>query len=308
MTAPKGTFTVGIAGLTGKFSGLVASFLLQRPNVTLRGYVRDTSKLPSSLSPNARIHITQGSASDVSAARTFARGCDIVICGYLGDNRLMREGQKVLIDACEAEGVPRYIASDYSLDFTKLEKGQLFPKDPMIEVKEYLDGKRVKGVHVLIGVFMDTFFTPYMQIWDEKEKKLRFWGEEDEMWEATSYKTAAEFVAAVAVDAEATGVKKFLGDRKTIRQIADAVNSMCGFRPQLERLGSLDDLYKLMHELREKYPQDPLKYVAMFYQYYCVNGQCHLGEFASLDNARYPEIRPETFEDFLRVTSLETVV
>ncbi|KAJ9640976.1 hypothetical protein H2199_005644 [Coniosporium tulheliwenetii] len=256
MTAPKGTFTVGIAGLTGKFSGLVASFLLQRPNVTLRGYVRDTSKLPSSLSPNARIHITQGSASDVSAARTFARGCDIVICGYLGDNRLMREGQKVLIDACEAEGVPRYIASDYSLDFTKLEKGQLFPKDPMIEVKEYLDGKRVKGVHVLIGVFMDTFFTPYMQIWDEKRRK---------------------FVAAVAVDAEATGVKKFLGDRKTIRQIADAVNSMCGFRPQLERLGSLDDLYKLMHELREKYPQDPLKYVAMFYQYYCVNGQCHLG-------------------------------
>lgn len=62
----------------------------------------------------------------------------------------MTESQKVLIDACEAEGVPRYIAGNYCLDYTKLEKGQLFPKDPMIEVKEYLDGKSVTGVHVLI--------------------------------------------------------------------------------------------------------------------------------------------------------------
>lgn len=82
---------------------------------------------------------------------------------------------------------------------------------------------------------------------------------------------------------------------------------MYGFRPQLERLGSLDDLYKLMHELREKYPQDPFKYMAMFYQYYCVNGQCHLGEFTSSDNARYPEIKVETSEDFLRRTPLETL-
>lgn len=123
MTAPQETFTVGIAGLTGKFARLVASFLLQRPNVTLRGYVRDPTKLPSSLSANERIHIAQGGAYDVSAARTFAQGCDVVICCYLGDDRLMTEGQKVLVDECEAEGVPRYIASDYSLDFTKLEKG-----------------------------------------------------------------------------------------------------------------------------------------------------------------------------------------
>lgn len=72
----------------------------------------------------------------------------------------------------------------------------------MIEVKAYLDGKSVKGVHVLIGVFMDTFFSPYFQTWDGKEKKLRFWGEGDEVWELTTYKTAAEFVAAAAVDAD----------------------------------------------------------------------------------------------------------
>jgi hypothetical protein len=77
-----------------------------------------------------------------------------------------------------------------------------------------------------------------------------------------------------------------------------------GIRPQIERLGSLDEQFKLMHELKRDFPEEPMKYMALFYQYYCVNGQCHLGEFPSLDNAKYPEIEPETFEAFFRRTPL----
>lgn len=208
-TTSEETITIGIAGLTGKFARLVASFLLEKPNARIRGYVRDPTKLDSSLASDPRVEVIQGEAFDTTKSRTFVHGCDVVICAYLGDNKLMIEGQKILVDACEAENVPRYIASDYCLDFTKLEKGQLFPKDPMIEVKEYLDGKKiVKGVHVLIGAFMDTFFSPYFQVWDPESKKLKVWGSEDLVWEMTSYKTAAEYVAAVAVDTKAAGVLK----------------------------------------------------------------------------------------------------
>lgn len=73
----------------------------------------------------------------------------------------MTDGQRVLMDAYEAENVKRYMASDYTLDFTKLEYGQLLPRDPMKRVNEYLETKQnVKGVHVLIGAFMDIFFNP----------------------------------------------------------------------------------------------------------------------------------------------------
>ncbi|KAF9638036.1 hypothetical protein BFW01_g8933 [Lasiodiplodia theobromae] len=297
-TASHNTTTVGIAGLTGKFARLVASSLLEKPNARIRGYVRDPTKLDSSLALNPRVEVIQGEAYDAAKARTFVQGCDVVICAYLGDDKLMVEGQKILVDACEAEKVPRYIASDYCLDFTKLEKGQLFPKDPMIEVKEYLDQQQiVKGVHVLIGGFMDTIFSPYFQIWDSESKALKIWGGEDLVWEITSYKTAAQYVAAVAMDSEAVGVKKFLGDRKSNRQIADAIRSVRGVQAQVETLGTLDSLYKRMHELKQQYPENPFKYMAMFYQYYCVNGQCYLGD---LDNGRYPEVRPESLEDFLR--------
>lgn len=119
----------------------------------------------------------------------------------------MNDGQKHLIDACEAQGVRRYLASDYSLDFTKLEYGQLTSKDPMKHVKEYLEKQKVvKGVHVLIGVFMDTFFSPFFGVLNA-EAKLSYWGTGEEIWESTSYANAAEFVAAVALDENAVGIQ-----------------------------------------------------------------------------------------------------
>ncbi|KAJ0335903.1 hypothetical protein COL922a_008631 [Colletotrichum nupharicola] len=141
------TFTVALAGITGKFGRLLASKLIQNPNVTLRGYCRE--------------------AYDEEKIRNFVEGSDVVICAYLGDDKLMVEGQKILIDACESEGVPRYIASDWALDYTKLELGELFPKDPMKHVKAYLETKKcVKGVHILIGGFMDAIMSPFFSVID----------------------------------------------------------------------------------------------------------------------------------------------
>lgn len=233
--------TIGIAGITGKFGRSVARHLLAtNPELSLRGYCRNPAKLPSTLSSSSRVTIHQGNSDDPAAVRGFVKGCDVVICSYLGDNTLMTDGQRVLIDACEAEKVKRYVASDYSLDFTKLEYGQLFVKDPMKRVKEYLETKHhVRGVHVLIGVFMETFWSRFFGVWNGRENKLRFWGDGDEKWESTTYDNAAQYVAAVALDESAVGVQKFLGDRKSIREIADVFESVYQTKPQLENAGSL---------------------------------------------------------------------
>lgn len=99
------------------------------------------------------------------------------------------------------------------------------------------------------------------------------------------------------------GVQKFLGDRKSIREIADVFESVYQTKPQLENAGSLADLYKNMHEIREKDPSAFFSYIPLFYQYYCTNGQTHLGE--KTDNSKYPNIKPVTFEDFLKSHKLE---
>lgn len=43
----------------------------------------------------------------------------------------------------------------------------------------------------------------------------------------------------------------------------------------------------------------------MFYQYHLINGQSYVGEDDKLDNDKYPEIKAETVEDFLRRQPLE---
>lgn len=144
------TTKIGIAGITGKLGRLLAQALLKRntnKNIELRGYCRNPAKAPSWLTTNPAVTLHQGEAlATPDVLRSFVRGLDVVVCAYLGDNIVMTDGQKALIDACEAEGVSRYVASDWCLDYTKLELGQLFPKDPMIHVKKYLEGKsKVKG-------------------------------------------------------------------------------------------------------------------------------------------------------------------
>lgn len=200
--------TVGIAGITGKFAKRLVSHLLKRPEVNIRGYCRDPSKVPEGISSSAQVILFQGDAFSKDAINAFAKGCDVIVCCYLGDDKLMVDGQQMLIDVCDGCGVPRYIASDWALDYTKLKLGELFPKDPMIHVKAYVETKKVQGVHILIGGFMEPIFSPFFNIYDPQTQTLRFWGSGDEVMEGTTYDNAAEFTAAVAVDPKATGIVK----------------------------------------------------------------------------------------------------
>ncbi|KAJ5295880.1 hypothetical protein PENANT_c001G05875 [Penicillium antarcticum] len=129
--------TVGIAGITTKFVPLLPDHLRGSPHIT----------------------IVEGEASDLQTIRSFTHGCDVIICCYLNDT-LIVEGQKTLLDARELEHVRRYIASDYCLDFTKLELVRHPAKDPMKHVKAYLNTKvNVQRIHILVGasVFIRKF-------------------------------------------------------------------------------------------------------------------------------------------------------
>ncbi|EWZ81102.1 hypothetical protein NW765_015579 [Fusarium oxysporum] len=298
------SLTVGIAGITGKFGRLVASKLLQNPNINLRGYARDPSKVIPSIAESPRVKLFKGEAFDDASIKPFVTGTDVIICAYLGADDLMIDGQKKLIDACDEAGVPRYIASDWSLDYTKLKLGELFPKDPMIHVKAYLQTKKTtKGVHILIGGFMDPILSPFFSVWDPQTQTLRYWGEGDEPFEGTSYENAAEFTAAIVADKSAIGIKKYLGDRKSIKEIAATFGKVYGVKPNLERLGSLEDLKAKMHALREKNAADVYSYMPLFFMYYWINGQTFVGP--ETDNEQYKEVKPETWEEYLSKRNLE---
>ncbi|KAI1451313.1 nmrA-like family protein [Annulohypoxylon moriforme] len=289
--------TVGIAGITGKFARELTSILIKNPNVTIKGYCRDPSKVPEYIS--SKITLVKGDAYDKPAIQTFVTGCDVVVCCYLGDPKLMVEGQKLLIDACAAEGVPRYVASDWSINYNKLKLGELFPKDPMIHVKAYLDAQdKVKGVHILVGMFVEGFFGSHFGIYDDATTTFKYWGTGDEIWEGSTYRNAAEYTAAICLDKDAVGTLKLVGGRATFHEIVASFERVHGVKPKVERQGSMDDLFKYMNEQRSKDPKNLFAYLFLFFHYYVINGATEIGP--QFDNDKYPQIKPVTWEDYLR--------
>ncbi|KAL5355540.1 hypothetical protein BJX96DRAFT_170765 [Aspergillus floccosus] len=300
---------IGIAGITGKFARRLLTHLLEAgdDSITIKGYCRDPSKLPDGLKTSPQLEIIQGTAFDGDAIATFVQGCDVVVCCYLGDDKLMVDGQKLLIDACESASVPRYVASDSALDYTKLKLGELFPKDPMIKVKSYLDTEKegVAGVHILIGGFMEPIFSPFFNIVDAQTNTFRYWGDSNEIMEGTTYNDAAKYTAKVVLDPEAKGVLKFVVGRATLQEIAKSYEKVYGVPVTLEKRGSLEDLYKTMHDLRAKNSQEIYSYMPLFFYYYWINGQTFVGP--ELDNARYPDVKAVDWEGFMASWAREQI-
>ncbi|KAL2013603.1 hypothetical protein VTN00DRAFT_1128 [Thermoascus crustaceus] len=217
--------TIGIAGITGKLGRCLQIPLLFPP-------------IPIPICPNPN-NPRLPSPFDPSTIRSFVTNCDVIVCCYLSyhlpsdSELLMVDGQKMLIDACEAAHVPRYVAGDWALDYTKLQFGQLVPMDAMKRVKDYLDEKGKKGGKV----------------------------------------------KGVVLDPDATGVLRFVSGRATIREIAASFGKVYGIKLYLERLGSLDDLYKHMHQLRAENPADISKYIPLYPDVKPVDWESHMARW-----------------------------
>lgn len=198
--------TIAIAGITSKLALFATEELLRQSSVQLRGSCRDISKLPASLRNNSQVRLVQTDPYNVEALRSLVDGCNVVICCYFADDETMTKAQQLLIDLCEEQGVDRYIASDYTVDYTKLDWGDIVMKDPMKHINTYLEKKsKVQGVHILTGPFTEIFWSFYIG-WDPIERALSFWGSGEEKTDITSYRTVGQYIAAVAVDPSAVGV------------------------------------------------------------------------------------------------------
>lgn len=201
---------IAIVGISSRLARLLATQLLQRPGVEVVGICRNPAKVPKELSENSRLKICKAEANDSTALRSALKGVSTCVCCYLGDDSLMIDGQKTLIDACVAEKVTRYFASDFSFDFRNLSLGELPHKDCQLKIMDHLQKEesagKIKAVHVLNGGFHEALLSSYIGLLNVDSKTIRYWGTGDEIWEVTSMENTAEFAAEAVLDSTAVGV------------------------------------------------------------------------------------------------------
>jgi hypothetical protein len=82
------------------------------------------------------------------------------------------------------------------------------------------------------------------------------------------------------------------------------MKAVYGINPTLERLGSVEDAKAKLQELTTE-DQSPLATLALRYQIFMLQKRFQVGPIENLNNKDYPEVKRETFREFLMRTPLE---
>lgn len=282
--------TILLAGATGDLGGRIARALAGR-GATVRGLVRPGTR-PDKLAELRALgaEIVEAEYGDAAAMRRACEGAGCVVSALSGLEDVLLEAQTRLLEAAGAAGVPRFIPSDFAIDFTKLPPGSNRNLDLRRAFKERLDRAPIAATSVLCGAFMDmlTGVAPFILF---KRRRVLYWQNADQRMDFTTKDDTADFTAAAAVDPSTPRILRIAGDSPTARELATLMTEISGERYRLLRAGSLRTLGGVIRVARTVAPQRDALYPAWQGMQYMRDMFDGRGQLQPLDNGRYPELR-----------------
>ena len=298
--------TVLVVGSTGMLGFKIVSALLAKGNFAVRAMVHSNSdsdaenqqKIEAMKAKGAAI--VEGNLMQPDTLLLVCEGVDVVVSA-VGNNDVTVPGQKNLIDAAKQQGVKRFIPSDYSVDYRKLDYGDNDNLDKRKEVFEYLQQSGLEYTLILNGAFMDNVGTPYMPQFDLEHQTFRYWGDGETALDFTTTDDTAKYVAEAVTDPDlANTALEVAGDVLTAKQLKAAYEEVTG-QPLAEKpLGSVAELQAWI-AAKKPSASSPIEYVPQQYEYTMVSGK---GKLDRIQNDRYPHIKPLTVKQFLSKGSL----
>ena len=144
-----------VAGATGRLGGRITRALRDR-GARVRAIVRPgTSRGSASELRRIGAAVTE---VDYGDADELARACDgasCVVSALAGTREVIVDAQTSLLDAAVAAGVPRFIPSDFAIDFYKMPDGYNRNLDYRREFSTRLDAASIAATSILCGMFME---------------------------------------------------------------------------------------------------------------------------------------------------------
>ncbi|MCC2546768.1 NmrA family NAD(P)-binding protein [Hymenobacter sp. BT175] len=279
-----------LAGATGDLGGQIAERLLGH-GARVRALVRKGSAgaKPDGLRRRGAevVEVDFGSVEDLTKA---CAGGTCVVSALSGLRDVIVEAQGRLLHAAVAAGVPRFIPSDYSIDYTKLAPGSNRNLDLRREFSQRLDQAPIRATSVLNGMFTD-LLTGQAPVVLFNLKRVVYWGSADQPLDFTTTADTAAFTAAAALDATTPRYLRVAGEVATIRDMQAAASAATGEQFKLLRAGGLGFLAAMIRFTRAVMPKSDDVFPPWQGMQYLHNMFTGLPKLAPLDNARYPAIR-----------------
>ena len=227
-----------VAGGTGNLGGRIITALLEK-GAEVRVLVRsisDKEKISHLEQIGAKVILIDMTSEQEIA--TVCKGADCVVSAVAGLYDVVIEMQKVLLNGAILAGVPRFIPSDYSLDFTNFSEGENRNLDLRREFHTYLDSTSISATTIFNGAFMDMLTNEIPMILFEK-KLVLYWGNADHKMCFTTVNDTAIFTANVALDNTTPRYLSIAGDQISPREIREVMNQVSGQKFRLLKTGGL---------------------------------------------------------------------
>ncbi len=289
-----------VAGGTGNLGERIINALLDRGaevHAVIRsgGDPKKTDKLQ-----NLGVKVSRVNMLSVEEVSTACIGASCVVSALAGLRDVIIDVQKTLLDAAVAAGVPRFIPSDYSLDFTKFSPGENRNLDWRREFHGYLDKAAISATTIFNGAFAH-LLTGDMPLILFKQKRVLYWGSADHRMGFTTIEDTAIFTANAALDPVTPRYLYIAGDQISPREIQRVLIEVTGKKFRLFRAGGTGMLSTMIKIARMIAPAEKDLYPAWQGMQYLRNMIDKRSDLATIDNNRYPDMRWTTVKDLLSV-------
>ena len=282
--------TIVLAGATGDLGFRIAQALVGR-GATVRALVRPGNHRPVVTAlQDLGAEIVAVDFSSVGALTKACAGAACVVSALSGLRDVIVDTQKRLLDAAVAAGVPRFIPSDYSIDYTRLPNGSNRNLDLRREFNQRLDQAPIQATSILNGMFTD-LLTGQAPVVLFGLKRVLYYGDADQPLDFTTTANTAEFTAAAALDPTTPRYLRVAGEVATVRGLQRAATEATGEPFKLLRVGGLWVLGTMITVTKGLMPTSNDVFPPWQGMQYLHNMFTGLPKLNPLDNARYPDIR-----------------
>ncbi len=279
-----------LVGATGQLGHLIGKAVLARGG-KLRALVRPgTDPARTRELRDGGAEVREVDFDRVKAISEACRGGSCVVSALSGLEEVIIELQWRVLEGAVTAFVPRFIPSDYSLDFTRLPRGTNRNLDLRKRFHGILDEMPIAATSILNGMFTDLLKGQAPMV-VQKFHRVVYWGDADQELDFTTMADTANFTAAAAMDDETPRYLHIAGEVLTPRGLRQSASAAFGQEYKLFRAGGVGILARMIDLTRIVSPQPKEVFPPWQGMQYMRNMFSGRGKLHGLDNDRYPDIR-----------------
>jgi nucleoside-diphosphate-sugar epimerase len=290
--------TIIVAGATGQLGQQIVAHLLQ-PGITVKALLRKGSYAGDLVGLQKKgLVITEVDFNDHDALVQACAGGACIVSALNGVADVMIGVQTQLLEAAIEAGVPRFIPSDYCIDYTKLPAGSNRNLDLRRRFNEQLDKTSIAATSILNGMFTE-LLTGQAPVILFGLKRVLYWGSADQLLDFTTIDNTAEFTAKAALADSTPRYLRIAGDVRNVRGLAEDAGKVTGHHFKLLRAGGLGGFRTMIKITRTLLPKKDEVFPPWQGMQYLHDMFTGLPKLEPLDNDRFPGMQWTSVQDVL---------